>query len=254
TKVTITWKPIDKPGPNRQTAKILTNDPAQPQVTLTILGRVTAMMRFSPAKLVFSRLTAGETATAESRLYYYLDAPPLEILGHQWADAATASLFEVATEPLSAEEVENEPSAQSGMLVTVTVNPGLPQGPIRQKLTLRTNAPSSTSLSIKGTIGSEIAVVGPGWDQDRSILTLGAVPRQKGVKRRMILLVRGPLRKEVEFKPISVTPNILKVNFGRRTEINNGAVVQIPLTIEIPAGSPPANHLGSEQGPLGEII
>ena len=49
TKVTVTWKPIDKPGPYQQTAKILTNDPARPQVTLTISGRITAAVQLSPA-------------------------------------------------------------------------------------------------------------------------------------------------------------------------------------------------------------
>ena len=106
-------------------------------------------------------------------------------------------------------------------------------------------------MSIEGAIGSEIAVVGPGWNQDQNTLMLGAVSRQKGVKRRMMLLVRGPLRNEVEFKPLDVMPKLLKVSLGPRTEINNGAVVQIPLMIEIPPGSPPANHLGSKQGPPG---
>ncbi len=39
TKVTITWKPKDQPGPYEQTAKILTNDPQRPEVTLTVSGR-----------------------------------------------------------------------------------------------------------------------------------------------------------------------------------------------------------------------
>ena len=97
-------------------------------------------------------------------------------------------------------------------------------------------------------------MVGPNWNQDRNTLMLGAVPRQKGVKRQMMLLVRGPLRKEVVFNPLEVTPSWLKVSLGQWTEINNGAVILIPLMIEIPPESPPANHLGSEQGPLGKII
>ena len=123
TKVTITWKPIDKPGPYQQTAKILTNDPAQPQITLTISGRVTAAMRFSPSELVFSRLSVGETSTAESRLFCYLDKP-LKILGHKWSDAATAPYFDVTRQPLSAAELKEEPTARSGVLVKVTLKAG----------------------------------------------------------------------------------------------------------------------------------
>ena len=104
-KVTITWKPIDKPGPYQQTAKILTNDPARPQITLTISGRVTAAMRFSPPELVFSRLSVGETSTAESRLFCYLDKP-LKILGHKWSDAGHGSVLRRDAQPLSAAGAE----------------------------------------------------------------------------------------------------------------------------------------------------
>jgi hypothetical protein len=252
TKVTLTWKAIDKPGPYQQTAKITTNDPALPQVTLTVGGRVTAAMRFSPSELVFSRLAAGEKSTAESKWFCYLDTP-IKILGHKWANEATASYYDVAMRPLSAEELKEENGAKSGTLVTVTVKPGQPQGPIHQKLILQTNSPSSPTLSIEGTIGSEIAVVGRGWDPDKGILNLGEVPRRTGLQRQLLLVVRGPLRKEVVFKPQPTSPSMLKVSIGKRTEINNGAVVQIPLTVEVPPGSPPANHLGSEQGCLGEI-
>jgi hypothetical protein len=253
TKVTITWKPVEKPGPYQQTAKILTNDPAQPQVTLTVSGHVTAAMRLSPAELVFSRLTAGESATAETRLYCYLDTP-VKVLEHKWSDAATAAYFDVALKPLAPEEVKAEPSAHSGVLISVTVKPGLPQGPLRQKLTLKTNTSASPALAIEGNIGSEIAVVGRGWDPDTGVLNLGEVSRSVGMQRRLSLVVRGPLRKDVTFHAAEVTPDVLKVSLGKPGEINQGAVVQIPLLIEIPADSHPANHLGSEQGRLGEIL
>ena len=101
---------------------------------------------------------------------------------------------------------------------------------------------------------AEIAVVGRGWDPDTGILTLGEVSRRTGIERKLILVVRGPWRKEVEFKPVRVAPSVLKVSLGQRSEINKGAVVQIPLTIDVPKDSPPMNYLGSEQGGLGEII
>ncbi len=254
-KVTIAWKPTDKLGPYRQTAKILTNDPAQPQVTLTVSGRITVAMQFSPPELVFSRLSAGETAIGQSRLLYYLDEP-LKILGHTWSNAATAQYFDVDLQPLSEEELKAEPSARSGMLVKVTVKPGLPPGPIRQTISLQTNSAALpvAALPIQGAIGSEIAVVGRGWDPDAGVLTLGKVSSRVGVERGLMLVVRGRLRKEVAFKPMRVEPNALQVRLGRPSEMNNGAVVQIPLIIGVARGSPPANHLGSEQGQLGEII
>jgi hypothetical protein len=253
TKVTLTWKAIDNPGHYQQSAKILTNDPAQPSITLIVGGEVTTPLRFSPSELVFSRLSAGEVSTAQSRLFCYLDKP-VKIVSQKWSDEATAKFFSMTQNPLTPEEIKNEPKAKSGELITVTVKPGLTQGVVHQKLIFETDDKKTLTLPILGNIGSEIAVVGPGWDTDKNILMIGEVPRDTGAKRRMMLVVRGPLRKDIKFSTYSVSPDILKVTFGERSEINNGAVIQIPLFIEIPAGCAPANHLGSEQGRLGEII
>ena len=253
TKVTISWKPVGKPGPYYQTAKINTNDPAQPQITLAVSGRVTAAVRFEPSELVFSRLSVGETSTAESRLFCYRDAP-LRILGHTWSDAATARYFDVTQRSLSATELKEEPTAQCGMLVKITWKAGLPAGPVHQALTFQTNTASSPTLSIEGIIGGEITVVGPGWNPDTGILQIGEVPRNLGTQRRLMLVVRGPMRREITFKPLSVAPSVLRVSLGQPGEINRGAVVQVPLIVDIPPGSPPTNRLGTEQGKLGEII
>jgi hypothetical protein len=47
--------------------------------------------------------------------------------------------------------------------------------------------------------------------------------------------------------------DVLKVEIGQTTPVNNGAMSQTLLTIAIPPGSPPANHLGSDTGKLGQI-
>ncbi len=226
TKVAITWKPMDKTGPYQQTAKILTNDPARPQVTLSISGRITVAVQLSPTELVFSGATSGETSSATARLVCYLDQP-LGVLGHEWSEAATARYFEAALRPLTAEELKEFPTARSGSLVTVTLKAGLPQGPFRQKLRLQTNLASSPAMTlpIEGIVGSEIAVVGPDWDPDSGVLTLGAIPSRSGAKRRLMLVVRGPVRKQVAFKTVQVSPSLLRVSLGEKREINHGAVV-----------------------------
>lgn len=253
TKVTVTWKPIDKPGPYQQTAKILTNDPASPQIVLTVAGVVTAAMRLSPSELVFSRLTAGEPSTAETRLYSYLD-PAIKVTGTEWSNPASAAFYEVSHKPLSPEQLKEEKDAKSGAVIKVTVKPGLPQGPIHEKLTVKTTSGSPLTLVVEGNVGSEIALVGAGWNPDTGILSIGEVPGGSGATRQLLLVVRGPQRRTVKFETQKVSPDNLKVSLGKPGEINNGAVVQIPLRIEVPAGSPPANHLGSEQGKLGEIL
>jgi len=106
----------------------------------------------------------------------------------------------------------------------VTAKAGLPAGPLWQELTLQTNlgpAPTRT-LTIEGTVKSYISLVGRGWNPDHEILTVGAIPRQTGMKRTLLLVVRGPHRKETTFKVASVTPSALKVTLGEPKEISDG--------------------------------
>ncbi len=254
-KITISWEPAGKVGAYRESANILTNDPLRPEVTLTVSGTITAVVQVAPPELVFSRVTSGEASTAEARLLCYVDEP-FGIIDREWTNTETADYFEAALRPLEDEELKQWPPARSGYLARVTVNPGLPQGPFRQKLIFRTSLSGAPllELPIEGIVGSEIAVVGPGWDADKGILTIGTISSAEGARRRLMLVVRGADRREVSFRPVEVFPRSLKISLGQSREINQGAVVQTPLLIEIPRGSPTVNCLGSEVGRLGEIV
>ena len=253
-KITITWKPKGATGPYRQTAKIKTNDPAQPTITLTISGEITVAAEFVPAEQVFSQVTAGGSATARARLYCNLETP-LKILGHQWDRAETAPFFDVALEPLSTDEVTAKPGARSGTLVTVTAKPGLQQGLFQQKLILKTDlkAAAEKTLPIQGTVGSEITIAGADWDYTYHMLNIGAVPHGESATRLVLLMVRGSHRKDVKFKVAEASPSFLKASLGKSKEINHGAVVQTPLTIEVPSDGPVCSHLGASKGDFGVI-
>jgi len=255
TKVTMTWEAEETIGPYRQTATIFTNDAAWPRVTLSVSGRITAAVRAVPGELVFSSVSAGQPATAEAAIFCYLEEP-LEILGFKLAESDTAEQFEVGFRPLSEEQIAGEPEARSGKILSVTVKPGLPQGPFRQKILIRTNQEASPALvvPIEGAVGSDIAVVGRNYDSKTGVLSLGTVSGRTGTQRRLMLVVRGPHRKQVKFTPAEITPDLLKVEFGKAAGINNDTITQIPMIVRIPAGSRPANHLGSKQGKLGEIL
>jgi len=253
--VAMAWTSNDSIGPYRQTAVIFTNDPSQPRVTLTISGRIITAARAVPDELIFSTLSAGQSADAEVSIYCYLDEP-LEIASFKLDDSTTAEYFDAAFEPLDADRLSEEPGAVSGQLMKVTLKSGLPQGSFRQKILLSTNLETSQTLtvSIEGVIGSDIAVVGRGFNVRTGILSLGTISGKAGVRRMLMLIVRGPHHKEVKFTPVEITPDMLNVEIGEPTEINNDTVSQFPLTIQIPKGGRPANHLGSKQGKLGEIL
>lgn len=256
TTVTVTWHADGRVGPYRQTATVLTNDPEQPRVTLTVSGRMTQAVRAVPRELVFSQLTVGQSANGEVQLYCNLDKP-LGVLSWELSEAEEAPFFDVAIEPLPQEQLASDPEAKSGVRVAVTLKPGLPQGAIRQTIVLRTNLDEVPELSIpvRGTLSGDISVVavGSAFEADRSVLMLGTVDASGGVRRQLLLVVRGPDRDKVAFEPVHVFPDWLEVTVGKTSKIGDGAVTQTPLWIAIPKDAPPAVHLGSEQGKLGEV-
>ena len=248
TKIILTWRPTAEPGPYQQSATFLTNDPKRSRFTITISGQITATIRVQPAMLTFSRISAQETSRAEVTILSYLDEP-LQMGAPRFEQNDIARYFDAAVTPLENSELIANKSAKSGYRVSVAVKPGLPQGPFKQTITLSTNNPNRKELAIplEGSVGSEISVVGPGWDAEHEVLFLGTVKSQAGLNCRLLLVVRGPYRKEVRFKTVEPVPVPLKITLGEPTDINNGQLIQTPLLIEIPKGSPQVSHLGVQE-------
>ena len=254
TSVKVQWNAKNLAGPYRQSATIFTNDPERSRVTLTITGRITAALRVTPSDLVFSHLSVDESATAEVRLYCYLPQK-LEITGHKLVDPDTAGQLEITYQPLASDQFKDEPDVKSGYLVKIIVKSGLPLGAFRQKILLATNLKDSPTVEIpvEGTVGSDISIVGGGWNDKNGVLTLGTVRSRQGAEQTVLLSCRGSYSKDVTYKVAHVAPGLLKVELGKRAEVSRGKVSLTPLTIQIPKGSHPANHLGSEQGDFGRI-
>ncbi|MEX0978993.1 MAG: DUF1573 domain-containing protein [Pirellulales bacterium] len=240
----------------KQIATVLTNDPEQQRVELNIRGDITSKFRMLPNRLVMSNVSAKETATAELRIYCFL-SDEVRVVEHEFLNAESASLFEFKSEPIARDQF-TEPTAKSGCRVLVTLKPGLPLGPFRQtiRLTVETGQggdPTTSEMSIEGVVVSDLSIVGPGWRSASGVLTIGNVNGAKGAKRSLTLLVRGEARKNVVVEPLKLDPPWLHVALGEPTELND-SVTQIPLSVEIPAGRPPAIYLGTDQGKFAEII
>lgn len=247
-RVTVLWATRGNIGHASETADVFTNDPRRPRVALTVAGYVTQAIRVLPESLALGRISAGESATAEVALYCYLDEP-FEILGHSLDHPEIAENFEVTFEPLPADQLKKQPKAHSGLLARVTVKPGLPLGPIRQTIHARTNLKSALTvvIPIDGKIDSDIAIYGPGWNNENRVLRIGRVRSEEGAKRDLLLVARGPLHKEVEFECTSVPPGTLTVSLGETTQLDAATSSQTRLIIEIPKGARPVSHLISEE-------
>ena len=237
----------------RQSATILTNDPDRSRVELSVTGSITAILGVEPTQLTFSKLSVHDSGTLTARLLNHI-TDTLNIVSHEWSDKSTEAFVDVDFKPLD-EEALKKANAKSGLLVSVTIKPGLPLGAFRQKLTLTTDLPGNRTvdLDVQATIASDISLTGGGWNDADGYLHIGPILSKDGAKRTVRVLIHGPFRNDVDLKVGEVSPSLLKVSLGEKTSIND-SVVQYPLTIEIPKGSPSANHLGSKIGKMARII
>ncbi|HEX4144485.1 MAG TPA: DUF1573 domain-containing protein [Pirellulales bacterium] len=227
----------------RQSATILTNDPKTPRVVLSVEGKIIVETKIKPTKLIFSRLAVTQAGRAAVRVFAYFDRD-FAIESFELTDPDTARFFDVAIEPLSAADVEAE-SAKAGYEVQVTVKPGMPLGPLRQVLLLHTNLAAMPELRVpvEGNVDSDISLAGAGFDRDSGILNIGPTSRRTGAERKLLVLIRGGQRHAVHVRVASCDPPSLQATLGEPADLNTGAVVQIPLIVKIPPGSPPANHM-----------
>lgn len=242
-------------GDFKQTAHVLTNDPENPRLTLTIHGRVTVAARPVPAHLLFNGVTAGQTRSATVRVYGFR-SEPLEITRCEFVEPDNADCFAVTHEPLPADEVAQEKGATSGCLVTVTLKPGLPVGAFKQRILLKTNSEevSTIELPVEGTVTGEISIVGKGWRSETGILSWGSIRSQDGAELTLFIRAAGSDAKDVSYKPVEVHPDLLKIKVGETKQLDSGKGFLTPLTIQVPKGSRPASHLGTDEKELGRVI
>jgi hypothetical protein len=244
----------------RQIAPILTNDPKRPRVELSISCIVTTRFRIVPEEVVLSQVSANETKTVDVKIYALLD-DSVRVVGHEFLAPESARFFELQSEPIPADRLPDA-DAKSGCRVRLTLKPGLPLGRIQQTIRLDLQLGESPEIvavevPIEGSIDSDVSVVGPGWDQRLSRLSIPAVKSAKGATKTLFVLLRGDRRHDVTIKTGKIDPPWLKVTLGEPTELKSGGdggVTQIPLTIEIPPGIPPVNHMGTDQGKYAEVV
>lgn len=249
-EVTLEWHGRDFVGPFSQTATIKTNDPRNLTVELKVRGEMIAKARLVPDSLLFNSATAGQAAHGSVKLLGYGDKP-WEITR---SEVDEPEGVEVSYSPLPSDEVEQEAYAKFGYRIEVTIKPGLPLGPFNRRIRLLTNVddPKELSLPVQGTISSEIAILGPGWNADQGMLRLGTLEGAKTV-RRLLVKVGGLQPDEVQFEVAEVHPEFVIVRLGERSSPPGSRVAVTPLEIEIPEGSPPCNFLGPKLEKLGRI-
>ncbi len=180
TKVLVSWHSKHLAGPFHHSVSIFTSDSLRPEVPLTIKGEYTQPVSADPDELTFGQIAGNKPVTRETRILCNLPDQQIKIQGHHLSDPSLERFFQVDDVPLPADELRKKKGVTSGVLVRVTVKPGLPLGRFPPTILLNTNLTedSEVDLSLSGSVG-DVFLVGPGWSSETGVLDIGAATAAK---------------------------------------------------------------------------
>jgi hypothetical protein len=192
---------------------------------------------------------------ASTRIFTYGKEPPT-VKEISTPDSETSQFVSFTTSPLSAEEIARERGATGGVLLDVEILAGVPIGPLRKTIQIDLCLPEivRAEVTVEGTVAGDLALAGQGWDSSRQVLQLGTISGRTGKNTQVFITAKGAHRDAVHPVVRDVVPASMQVAVGEGKPVGSGAVMRFPLTITIPAGSAPCNHLGSSQAPAGRIV
>ena len=242
-------------GAFRQQATVFTNDPRRPEIVFVVEGFVVPVWKAEPKSIVLTSIPSQGGVKASSRIYTYGKEPPT-VKEVSTPDSETSQFVSFTTTPLSAEEIARERGATGGILLDVEILAGVPIGPLRKTIQIDLFIPEivRVELTVEGTVAGDLALAGQGWDSSRQVLQLGTISGRTGKNTQVFITAKGAHRDAVHPVVRDVVPASMQVAVGEGKPVGSGAVVRFPLTITIPAGSAPCNHLGSSQAPAGRIV
>jgi Protein of unknown function (DUF1573) len=252
-KVKLEWSALINPGPFRQTATIVTNDPLNPKVELSVEGEVTEPTGISPQDFTFDKVTAGESKSADVYIMAFAQ-DTLNVSDPEFTNTETRKFFDVDVAPVASKDLPN-PKAKAGVRVRVTTKPGLRLGRFDQWLALATNIPDAEKIKIPivGRVIGNISIHGLMWNEDQSVLRLGRVKSEEGIQAPLNIVIRGEDADQVKLSVGSVDPPELVVKLGAPKKIKEG-LVHVPLLIEVPPGTPPMARLEIDQHDEARVV
>ncbi len=261
-EVTLEWtsKTSGEEDEFSQIAEIHTNDPEQPILRLKIHGVIAESIRVLPRKLVVNRVLSNEGTTTEFRLYGF-QTEKIDVTKVTYENARLAKYFDLKFKPMSKAEYQQEKGAICGAVATLRIKPGLPLGPLEQKLLLRVKIKgekeATLEIPIEGSVTGDIVVTGAPkyYVAARNVLNFGTLKKGTGKKAVLFIFVKGPHRRDVKFGVGEMDPpNYFRVHFSKPQELNHGKTIKYLLNIEIPPDAAVADHLGYKLREMGRII
>lgn len=203
--IELTWKTKQFRDAYRKSARIGTNDPRQPIVTLSVEGTVYPAITVEPVDGVISFGTVGnEGESTRKGAVYSMDHPEMKVT--RIVDS-NPSLLAVRTEPFEASGKDGEPI--KGTTLVFTLKPGDKLGEFNEEVLLETDHPQRKEVRfpVRGTITGPVAFF-PGQRVIMHDATTDAGGSQnltvwvRGRAAAQVAVVKAPPGLAVDFAPI----------------------------------------------------
>lgn len=258
TSVKLTWTALSAITDYGQTASFTTNDPARAELKFTVSGMVANSFVIEPNELALGELPATETSERSFYVFTYLEGSK-GLKDLRWTNPETAKFVDFRTEvvPVGETPYSVHKSALLAHKVTLTLQPGLPLGPLVARIQFETDQADQVGtleLGVNGRITSDISLIGgASFDAKRSLITFGNVNPKEGASVGIFISVQGEDRDDIEFKIDSWEPKAsMNVTLGEPKRSDTRTM--IPIKVEVPKGAPPVNFTGSKSGDMAKIL
>ena len=245
--------------------ELRTNDPAREHITLNMTAFVTDIARVNVEGLSLGSISTEEDITGVFRIYGYF-SEDLEIVSHKFTQPKSLKHFDLEYRKLAPGEFTEEKNAKAAYEMQVKIKKGMPIGPLQQNVQIvarcATEEGSSELAEIKLDVPVGGAVTGdisflpvPGFNVERSVLSLGRVRRGEGKKKLLHLWVKGPHRHEAKLRIGSTDPEeILTATLGEPKPVKDGQILMYPLTVTVDKDAPPIDRLEGATTRPGEVV
>jgi len=239
-EIRIASKIRQESGAFKHTANIITNDPENPKIELSIRGTIRRYVAAMPERIVLAGVARNESRVVSVAVYsqvwraFEIDQIASSLEGVSWE-----------IEPAPADALAAL-QARSGYRLAITLPSGLPSGTLWERLEMRVTPDDPAAdcrpfqIELAGTVLSRISMHGPRFDS-RKVLRLGAVRQGQGARERLTVKVRDDHRR-LKLQAVESEPEFLRVEFSPLAE-HSEELGLYRVDVEVPPDAPPSNHL-----------
>lgn len=254
--VTLTWNANTDQHEFGQSAKLLTDDPAFPEIQLTISGLVEEQVFLDPEAFALGDISSTESVTRKFFVFSDYETP-LEIKAFRVTEESNKDRihFQHSVRKVTPEEFPNLDSNYVAE-VDVTLDAGMPTGPMYSSILIETNvdSPQVHEMQLSGRVHSQVRIIaGLNYNEEKNYISIGRVKSSEGKIIKFLVAVRDEHPSDVKLEIASIRPS--ESIEGRVGPANVQADQAIfPVELEVPKGAPPTFWAGTNGTNFGKIL